>query len=31
MVLGLLNKELASEFEGFPNVHVFEFVSQKEM
>jgi len=31
VVLGLLNKELASEFEGFPNVHVFEFVSQKEM
>ena len=31
VVLGLLNKDLANEFVWFPNVHVFEFVSQKEM
>ena len=31
MVLGLLNKDLSKEFEWFDNVHVFDFVSQKEM
>ena len=31
VVLWLLNKDLAKEFEWFENIHVFEFVSQKEM
>ena len=31
VVLGLLNKDLAKDFEWFDNIHIFEFVSQKEM
>lgn len=31
IVLGLLNKDLRSQFERFPNVVCFDFVSQKEM
>lgn len=31
VVLGLLNKDLSKDFESFANVHVFDFVSQKEM
>jgi hypothetical protein len=31
VVLGLLNKDLRPQFERFPNVICFDFVTQKEM